>query len=111
MKEGKGGREGEAAVRPTQRPCMPPALLPHQRNAQAFNVCMSMTVNFRMEDHWMHDTEDLVHGVILTNRLFGLWERLLPKSDEELDIGGGETRQVVAESIRCARKHRPFCPL
>jgi len=74
------------------------------RFSHAFNVCMAITINFRSNDHWMLDTEDTAHGVTLVNSLYDLWRQLLAKTNAELEIGGGETRIVVAESIRALHR-------
>jgi len=66
-------------------------------------VTFAATLTFGRNDHWMTDTEDESHGAELVNGLLRLWSCLLPKSDEELDIGGGETRALVAECIRSGR--------
>lgn len=59
-----------------------------------------MTFGFWKMDGWMRNTEDTAHGAVLLNKLLKLWAQLLPMSDEQLGIGGKETRLVVSKGIR-----------
>ena len=72
-------------------------------SAQAFNIAMALTANFKEEritGPWLDGAEDLDECSLLLNRLLKIWRKLLPFTDEELRIGSGQTRTVIAESVR-----------
>ena len=71
---------------------------------QAFDIAMAVTANFKDEERitgpWLDGAEDLDECTLLLNRLLEIWKELLPLTDEELRIGSGQTRTVIAESVR-----------